>query len=53
MHEQIVSLLLHLLEMHLGLHGFPADIVEVLVGLVQLLHGLHVRSLREKLKCHI
>ena len=33
--------------------SWPADIVEVLVGLVQLLHGLHVRSLREKLKCHI
>jgi hypothetical protein len=50
--EEFVALLLDALEVHLGLLGLAAHVVEVLGGLlqllagfVQLLHGLHVRGL--------
>ena len=54
--EEVVALLLHTLELHLGLLGPLADAVEVLVGLLQLLpgflkllHRFHVGRLNTKI----
>ena len=58
--EHILSVQLSSKGVSASLQLLPFHTVEVLVGLgqlvarlVQLLHGLNVRSLREKRKCHI